>query len=49
MAAAPMFPGQMLPAEEGGGYQQDLNNILICPDCREYPPNLIEEFSSGDM
>lgn len=33
----------------GGGYQEDLNNILCCPDCREVPPNLVEEFSSGDM
>lgn len=22
---------------------------MICPDCKEVPPNLIEEFSSGDM
>ncbi|KOS16666.1 Transcription initiation factor IIB [Escovopsis weberi] len=33
----------------GGTFQEDLNNVLCCPDCREYPPNLIEEFSSGDM
>jgi len=26
-----------------------LNNVLCCPDCREIPPNLVEEFSSGDM
>ncbi|KAK5636114.1 hypothetical protein RRF57_011826 [Xylaria bambusicola] len=30
-------------------WQQNLNEILQCPDCREFPPNLIEEFSSGDM
>lgn len=34
-------------AEEG--YKENLNEILICPDCRNDPPNLIEEFSSGDM
>ena len=33
----------------GGGFQEDLNNLLCCPDCKEIPPNLIEEFSSGDM
>lgn len=30
-------------------YKQDLNIIVECPDCREQPPNLVEEFSSGDM
>ncbi|KAI9796249.1 MAG: transcription initiation factor IIB [Piccolia ochrophora] len=30
-------------------WQQNLNMTLMCPDCREMPPNLIEEFSSGDM
>ncbi|KAI1370640.1 cyclin-like protein [Hypoxylon crocopeplum] len=30
-------------------YKQNLNQRLICPDCNENPPNLIEEFSSGDM
>lgn len=29
-------------------WQDDLNVLLICPDCRENPPNLIEEFSCGD-
>ena len=40
----------MLPPTGGdGAFKEDLNNILICPDCREIPPNLKEEFSSGDM
>ncbi|KAI1817995.1 cyclin-like protein [Poronia punctata] len=30
-------------------WEQNLNEIYQCPDCREFPPNLIEEFSSGDM
>ncbi|KAL2758797.1 hypothetical protein ACRALDRAFT_1061897 [Sodiomyces alcalophilus JCM 7366] len=30
-------------------FRQDLNVIVECPDCREQPPNLVEEFSSGDM
>lgn len=29
-------------------YRDDLNVILICPDCRENPPNIVEEFSAGD-
>ncbi|KAI1397174.1 cyclin-like protein [Hypoxylon fuscum] len=36
-------------AESAEEYQQNLNKLLICRDCNEYPPNLIEEFSSGDM
>jgi len=43
----------MIPPNSGdpnaGGFQEDLNNILFCPDCKEIPPNLVEEFSSGDM
>ncbi|KAI9803017.1 MAG: hypothetical protein M1825_002250 [Sarcosagium campestre] len=30
-------------------WQQNLNVILICKDCKETPPNLVEEFSSGDI
>lgn len=30
-------------------FKENLDNILMCPDCKEYPPNLVEEFSSGDM
>ncbi|KAF2712297.1 transcription initiation factor-like protein iib [Pleomassaria siparia CBS 279.74] len=29
-------------------WTEDLNVTLMCPDCKEYPPNLVEEFSSGD-
>lgn len=29
-------------------YEQDLTNKLICPECLENPPNIIEEFSNGD-
>ena len=42
MLAAPGDPGT-------GAFKEDLNNILCCPDCREIPPNLVEEYSSGDM
>jgi transcription initiation factor TFIIB len=44
------YQAKMLPPTGGdGAFKEDLNNILICPDCREIPPNLKEEFSSGDM
>ncbi|KAI1269084.1 cyclin-like protein [Xylariaceae sp. FL1019] len=36
------------PAEQAA-WEQNLNEIVMCPDCREFPPNLVEEFSSGDM
>lgn len=29
-------------------WTEDLNVLFMCPDCKEVPPNLIEEFSSGD-
>ncbi|KAG9233525.1 cyclin-like protein [Amylocarpus encephaloides] len=32
-----------------GEWSENLNMTMICKDCNEYPPNLIEEFSSGDM
>ena len=32
-----------------GAWKPDMNMNLICRDCREDPPNLVEEFSSGDM
>lgn len=30
-------------------WSENLNMTMICKDCREDPPNLVEEFSSGDM
>ena len=49
--AKPYEPKMLPPRGDGnaGAFQEDLNNILCCPDCKEIPPNLIEEFSSGDM
>ncbi|KAG8166375.1 hypothetical protein KVR01_002064 [Diaporthe batatas] len=43
------------PASMNGGPNDDykendqMSHIMICPDCKEFPPNLTEEFSSGDM
>ena len=30
-------------------YIENLNMQMICKECKEFPPNLVEEFSSGDM
>ncbi|ORY56618.1 transcription factor [Pseudomassariella vexata] len=30
-------------------YKENLNEVLMCPDCRVTPPTIVEEFSSGDM
>ncbi|KAG4441214.1 hypothetical protein IFR05_003332 [Cadophora sp. M221] len=32
-----------------GEWSENLNMTMICKDCKEVPPNLVEEFSSGDM
>lgn len=56
MALAPdgrqLSPGEVYeeaigPAEEPE-WKADLNVSLICPDCQEDPPNLVEESSAGD-
>lgn len=36
-------------ADKHAEWQENLNRSLSCPDCKEFPPNLVEEFSSGDM
>ncbi|KAF2139322.1 uncharacterized protein K452DRAFT_232780 [Aplosporella prunicola CBS 121167] len=47
-----LSPGEVRPvaavSKEDDEYQDNFNIHLICPDCRETPPNLVEEFSSGD-
>ena len=40
--------GEMAQAKEEE-YVQNLNVHLICPQCRETPPNIVEEFSAGDI
>lgn len=39
---------EVAPAKNSEEWQEDLNVLLICPDCRENPPHLVEEFSCGD-
>lgn len=43
--APPPQPSQPL---EQTAWKEDLNLQLICRDCKEVPPNLVEEFASGD-
>lgn len=40
-------PGPPIKAQEQ--WRENLNMQMICRDCKEIPPNLVEEFSSGDM
>jgi transcription initiation factor TFIIB len=42
---SPLASSDMEKAE----WSENLNLTMICKDCREDPPNLVEEFSSGDM
>lgn len=35
--------------EKGPEWSENLNMTMMCKDCKESPPNLVEEFSSGDM
>ncbi|TPX17726.1 uncharacterized protein E0L32_002827 [Thyridium curvatum] len=44
-----MYASAPFDAHSVGDFKENLSNILICPDCKEYPPQLVEEFSSGDM
>jgi transcription initiation factor TFIIB len=34
---------------DGVDYVENLNITVMCKDCKEIPPNVIEEFSSGDL
>lgn len=54
MATSPYSPGQIpdvppnASTEEEEEWRQNLNLQMMCPDCQEYPPNIVEEFSDGD-
>ena len=36
------------PVKAPEAFQENLNIHLICPECREVPPNLTEDFTAGD-
>ena len=47
--AAPQVPPDPgLGARSQEPWKENLNMHLICRECKEFPPNLVEEFSSGD-
>ncbi|KAM3078667.1 transcription initiation factor IIB [Clarireedia jacksonii] len=37
------------PLDKATEWTQNLNVTVMCKDCKEIPPNLVEEFSSGDL
>lgn len=43
------FPLREQKIEQHQPFQQNLNVTLICLYCRITPPNLVEEFASGDL
>ncbi|KAK9468235.1 cyclin-like protein [Lipomyces arxii] len=51
VGSAPLAYGSMAPpsAPPAAAFQRNLNVHLMCPDCKEFPPNLVENFSDGDM
>jgi transcription initiation factor TFIIB len=48
MAAAALAPFAPSSVPDGE-YVENLNMTVMCPECKEFPPNLVEEFASGDM
>ncbi|KAF3917881.1 hypothetical protein ABW20_dc0107471 [Dactylellina cionopaga] len=50
MIAHPQVPNAGLkPPTADRPFEKNLNIHVICKDCKEFPPNLVEEFSSGDL
>jgi transcription initiation factor TFIIB len=47
-----LSPGEVPDADhlapKSTEWAENLNIRLMCPECKEFPPNLIEEFASGD-
>jgi len=47
-----LSPGEVREVEEAPQekeWQENLNINIICPNCNETPPNLVDETSSGDL
>ncbi|KAA1473428.1 cyclin-like protein [Dentipellis sp. KUC8613] len=49
MAYAKPFPLAAPPKPQQAVFAPDLAVHLICPDCRDPHPNIVEEFGSGDL
>ncbi|KAI7903985.1 cyclin-like protein [Cokeromyces recurvatus] len=45
----PLREPQIKDDEKPKPFQPNLNIRLICPDCRVDPPQIVEEFASGDL
>ena len=43
------FPLREAKVQEAQPFQPNLNIALVCPDCRVHPPQIVEEFASGDL
>lgn len=50
-AMASTTPSAAIVGGPNDDYKENdqVSHIMMCPDCNEFPPNLTEEFSSGDM
>ena len=50
---AMLSPGQIIPevapAPENPDWEQNLNRGVVCPDCQEMPPNIIEDWTEGNV
>jgi transcription initiation factor TFIIB len=44
-----MAPYSAATSDVADPYIENLNMQVICKECKEFPPNLVEHFSSGDM
>jgi hypothetical protein len=49
MAYPKPFPLASAPKPQQAAFAPDLSVRLICPDCRDPNPTIIEEFGAGDL
>ena len=47
--AMPVMPDGPKAEKPEEPWRENLNMHVICRECKEVPPNIVEEFSSGDM
>lgn len=48
MLSPGQIPDSFQDAAAAAEWQENLNVHMVCPDCQEYPPNLVENFADGD-
>ncbi|KAF2097281.1 cyclin-like protein [Rhizodiscina lignyota] len=46
-----LSPGEVpsVVPEGDGAWQQNLNIHMVCPECQEVPPNIVESYTDGDV